>query len=540
MPTRKVTAAQRRLTPFADSSFRGGQQEPFSQEQVEKFVDLTLELGSGDVELLQHLLAGLGSAAPFHDQLPKACAGPVEGVDAVAFELHDHDLVIDAARDHLRMGSQHPRGVGCPGVAHDWWNVRTSAHIAPHCSRAAITDGTDPAPPVTDASSFLEPDAYSVADYGVMIADRVRMNAYTNALRRTVKPGSFVVEIGTGAGIFALLACKLGARRVVAIEPDDAIDLARELAMVNGCADRIDFIQGASMDVNLPEPADVIISDLRGALPLYRRHIPSLVDARTRLLAPDGWLIPWRDTVWGALVHEPKSYRRYVDVWRNAVRDLDTEAARALVTNTWWKKQLSRSQLLVEPQVWAVLDYHTIEDTNVVGQLDWTIARTGTSHGLGMWFDAELAESVSFSGAPGKPKLIYGHAFFPFAEPLALNPGDRVAVTVHGSLVGDDYQWRWETRMWTGGDPGRVAASFDQSTIHGGLLSPARLRRTMATHAPTLSDEGRVMHFALGQMAQGVTLNTVADELVAKFPKRFASWDDGFAYASRLSVKYSV
>ena len=48
------------------------------------------------------------------------------------------------------------------------------------------------------------------------------------------------------------------------------------------------------------------------------------------------------------------------------------------------------------------------------------------------------------------------------------------------------------------------------------------------------------MRFVLDQMAQGVTLGKVAEELVAKFPKRFASWDEGFGYATRLSLKYSA
>ena len=63
------------------------------------------------------------------------------------------------------------------------------------------------------------------------------------------------------------------------------IELARELAVVNGYQDRIDFIQDVSTNVTLAEQADVLVSDLRGSFPLYRQHIPSVIDARERLLA---------------------------------------------------------------------------------------------------------------------------------------------------------------------------------------------------------------------------------------------------------------
>jgi type I protein arginine methyltransferase len=393
---------------------------------------------------------------------------------------------------------------------------------------------------MTDASTSIEPGPYRPADYGGMLADRIRTETHVDALRRTVKPGSLVIDLGTGTGTFAMLACKLGARRVVAIEPDEIIDVAREVSAANGYADRIDFIQSASTDVTLAEPADVILSDLRGVLPLNRMHIPSLIDARARLLAPQGTLIPWRDSLWATVVEEPTSYWRYADVWRDAVPELDAEIVRRLVVNTWWKRRLNPDQLLAEPKLWVVLDYHTIEGPNVSGSLEWTIARAGTAHGMALWFDAELIEGVFFSGAPGKPTLVYGQAFFPFAEPLALNPGDRVATTLQASLVGRDYEFRWETIVSARGNPGRVIASFDQSTLLGMLPSLARLKRTMASHTPTLNDEGTLVQFVLGQMSEGVTLGEIAVELTAKFPKRFRTWNEGLAYAARLSTRYSL
>jgi predicted RNA methylase len=160
--------------------------------------------------------------------------------------------------------------------------------------------------------------AYSVADYGAMIVDPVRMDRYVRALERAVRPGAVVVDIGTGTGIFALLACRFGARRVYAIEPEDVIQVAGEIAAANGCADRIEFIQAMSTSVALPERADVIISDLTGALPWFSQHLPSVIDARRRLLAPGGVLIPQRDTAWAAIVTVGELYRRWTGPWNGA------------------------------------------------------------------------------------------------------------------------------------------------------------------------------------------------------------------------------
>ncbi|MGH9841780.1 MAG: 50S ribosomal protein L11 methyltransferase, partial [Blastocatellia bacterium] len=156
---------------------------------------------------------------------------------------------------------------------------------------------------------------YSVSAYGAMLADETRMRPYVEALRRSVKPGDVVIDLGAGTGIFALLACQAGARKVYAIEPNDAIHVARQIAADNGCADRIEFIQDFSTKITLPEKAHVVFSDLRGRLPLYNGHLKTLADARQRLLSPGGILIPQRDTLWAAVVAAPELYEPYAGPW---------------------------------------------------------------------------------------------------------------------------------------------------------------------------------------------------------------------------------
>src|SRR5215510_9070288 len=158
---------------------------------------------------------------------------------------------------------------------------------------------------------------YSLHFYGQMIADAPRMNAYAEALRHTVNRDSVVMDLGCGPGVFALLACKLGARRVYAVEPDNVIGLAREAAAANGFSDRIEFFEKLSTEITLPEPATIIISDLRGVLPLFEQNVASIIDAHERLLAPGGVLIPHRDVLWAAVVEAPEQYDEIVGPWRN-------------------------------------------------------------------------------------------------------------------------------------------------------------------------------------------------------------------------------
>ena len=380
---------------------------------------------------------------------------------------------------------------------------------------------------------------YSIPAYGRMILDHRRMDAYMRALRQAVKPGSVVLDIGTGTGIFALLACQFGARRVYAIEPNDAIEVARETAAANGYAERIQFIQGRSTEVTLPERADVIVSDLRGVLPLFASHIPSVVDARKRFLAPGGTLIPRQDTLWVTMVEALDLYRQYAGPWDHNDYGIDMRAAHQIVTNTWGKVKVTPEQLLVEPQAWAVLNYATVESPDSIGEVTWTVTRPGTAHGLNLWFDATLIEGVHFSNTPGEPELVYGSAFFPFSRPVPLAVGDTASVSLQAKLIEGDYIWRWDSRILDRGDRGRIKASFAQSTFFGTPLSSTHLRKRASSHVPTLNEEGQIDLFIIGLMDGRNSLAEIARQISSRFPTRFATWTDALNRVGELSKKYS-
>ena len=380
---------------------------------------------------------------------------------------------------------------------------------------------------------------YNLGAYGSMIADRVRVDAYAQALRKTVREGSVVVEIGTGPGIFAVLACQLGASKVYAIESSEVIQVAREVAAANGCADKIEFFEESSDRVTLPVRVDVLLSDLRGILPFFERHIPTIVDARRRFLADGGIQIPRKDSVWAAIVEAPKAYGEFVESWEHNPLDQDLSPARRLIVNSVKKVRVSPEQLLSVPQLWATLDYRTIESSDVRSELTCSIERAGTGHGILAWFDADLAEGIGFSNAPFAPEAVYGSLFFPWTQPVPLGPAQATKVSLEGKLVENDYVWRWTTRIDPLKDSGVPVVNFEQSQLTGAVLSPAQLQRTAADHVPHLSEEGRIRRRTLDLMDGKVSLKEIAGRLATEFPQRFPRGEQALSYAGKISKENS-
>jgi len=223
-----------------------------------------------------------------------------------------------------------------------------------------------------------------------------------------------------------------------------------------------------STEITVPEPASIIISDLRGVLPWFEQHIPSIIDARERHLARGGVLIPQRDVLWAAIIEAPEQYEEIVGPWQRF--DLDLSAGTRLITNTWRKSYLKPEQLLVDPVCWTTIDYYEVQNADVRAEISWRATRDGTAHGVAVWFDSELTDDISFSNHPAAPKMIYGVGLFPFSQPVRVKEGERIELRLAADLVHDGYVWRWDTDF--------SAASFKQSTFYGVPLSQAQLRKS--------------------------------------------------------------
>ena len=129
-----------------------------------------------------------------------------------------------------------------------------------------------------EALVVLDPEsAFGSGEHG---STRVALSL----LERLVRPGDLVLDFGSGSGILAIAAVKLGAARAIGIENDpDANLVAERNASRNDVAGAAEFLDGDAGDLApLLGPADLVLSNI------LRSANTELLPAIGRALRRDG------------------------------------------------------------------------------------------------------------------------------------------------------------------------------------------------------------------------------------------------------------
>jgi protein arginine N-methyltransferase 1 len=379
---------------------------------------------------------------------------------------------------------------------------------------------------------------YSVSDHLHMMSDPVRVNTYRSVIEKLVHPGSVVVDIGAGIGTLTLLACKYGARKVYAIEPDNLIQVARELVEANGFSDRVEFIQAMSSDVELPEKSDLVISDLRGSTPLFDAHIPSIIDARRRFLKPSGRLVPMSDRILAAAVCAPKMVRTQAPLESWSFMGLDFSLACDYVTNVASTTRQKPEFELTELMKLGEIDYRTVVTADFSGSATAVIERDGVMHGLCLWFETELASGIGYSTARREDDdCIYGALFLPWSEPLMVERGCCLDIAIRANLSGSTYMWDWSAVV-KDRSGNQIIQELSQSSILGVPVSLDRLKRGAKESVPGVSVEGQALAAALHEMEMGRSVGEIGQALFRRFPQQFPSLQVALEKAADIAQKF--
>jgi hypothetical protein len=364
-----------------------------------------------------------------------------------------------------------------------------------------------------------------IADHASMVFDELRNTAYAKALR-TMSPGRIVIDVGAGLGLHGLLAAAAGADHVYLVDPQPLVQIAGEVALKNGLRDKVTVIQRRIEEVDLPHKADVIVSVFTGNMLFSEDLLPSLFDARKRLLKSDGAMLPDRAQLVVAPVRAPKLHDKNVARWSNPVLGMDYRAVRPYAANepvAPRRDDWQQAELLAEGAVLADLHYVDAASPDCAGEASVTASASGLCDGLACWIRMRVGDSW-LTTEPHGPALHWSPVYLPLDPPIRVEAQEQLRLSIQRPAFGD---WTWK------------ASTSREERRHSTFLSaadgPSQWRRLKADATPGLAGSGRRALRVLQAMSTGASNDAIAQQLARE--ERMTS-EQALRYVQSMALRY--
>jgi len=267
-----------------------------------------------------------------------------------------------------------------------------------------------------------------------MMNEQERNKAYYDGLESIVTSEKVVFEIGTGSGLLAMMAAKLGAKKVFTCEAVGLIaETAEKIIERNNYQEKITVLAKPShavqLEKDLPAKADILVHEIFSSELLGEQALPAIEDAMQRLLKPGGQVLPSAASIMIALVGGDEVGKNlHVDEsFGFDLRDFNAINPR--------RRPLYRGDLalvLMSDDIEA-FRFDFARQSRFPPEkksLEISAIKAGRCYGIIQWIRLEFGQDVHFENHPAqrRPVSNWEHTVYGFDEPVYLNPGSVVSV----------------------------------------------------------------------------------------------------------------
>ena len=267
-----------------------------------------------------------------------------------------------------------------------------------------------------------------------MINDKDRNNFYFSALKSVIKTNSSVLEIGTGSGLLSIMAANLGAHEINTCEANSImVTTAKQVIEDNNLSEKINVIQKKSNDIkigtDINKPADILVSEIFSSNLLSEDVLPSLEDAKQRLISKNAKIIPEYGSIMIALFGgEDIGKNIYAEKFEN----IKLSKFNSIVSK---KHVLQRQDLKVDlmSKTFEAFRFDFVNKNNFLPEnkkIEIKATKEGRSYGIIQWIKMGMNDGLkhenhpsNLTNASGWQKILYL-----FDDPIELVIGQKVTI----------------------------------------------------------------------------------------------------------------
>ncbi len=285
-----------------------------------------------------------------------------------------------------------------------------------------------------------------------LLADQARTDAYYRAITRYVAPTDTVIELGTGSGILSLFAAQCGARKIVAIDHSDIIDVANRVAKANELG-QIAFIKTRSKQLRLAERVDVILHEQIGKYVFDEQMLANITDLRDRLLKPSGRILPSRFEVFFEAAKLREKYRVPL-MWEQDIHGVHFAGLRP-----WYERTVDPGKrmhvrpehidyLLCQPEKALEFDLMTVREEDFPRTISYSrsVVKSGRLDGFCLYFRALFDDEIAFGNAPWDETTDWMVPFFRTPSEDCAS-GRTIEFNLSMAELTAPEKWRWSCNV---------------------------------------------------------------------------------------------
>lgn len=280
-----------------------------------------------------------------------------------------------------------------------------------------------------------------------MLADKVRHDAFYKALEKVIVPGqTTVADIGSGTGILAFMAEKLGAKECTLYEVGDIARISKQLIAENKMKN-CHVVQKHSMEVRNPPRVDLVLSETLGNYALEEHILETLMDAK-RFVKPGGIIMPSTLRQFVVPVTTDRFLHEITDTWGNVGYDLAFSAAESIALNNLYVRTVTPDDLLKGTnaiQQWDAINFAGKEDSVRSGKAQWVLSEDVSISGFCLFWESDLVRGVTLSTSPYSPATHWEQIYVPTSNSVACEKGDEISVLLHSDTrmeKGLNLEWK--------------------------------------------------------------------------------------------------
>ena len=268
-----------------------------------------------------------------------------------------------------------------------------------------------------------------------MINDNDRNNFYFSALKSVIKTSSSVFEIGTGSGLLSMMAANLGAHEINTCETNSIIaNAAIKVIADNNLSEKINVIPKKSNDIKIGEDmnkqADVLVSEIFSSELLGEHVLPSLEDAKQRLISKNAIVIPEYGSIMISLLGGGDIVK---NIYAEKFENIKLKKFNTIMPK---KHYLQRQDLKINlmSNAFEAFRFDFVNKNNFSPEnkkIEIEAIKKGKSYGIIQWIKMEMGNGLKYENHPANlTKASSWHkVVYVFDDPIDLSVGQKVVVT---------------------------------------------------------------------------------------------------------------